>query len=200
MLYVVLFVAMMGCLLFKQRLLWAALRIYSRWRPILPADGQVFELTMQTPISGPGLLECFGYRGWFDGWGSLQKDWTYTGGFPDLGPYTITPEPIKWTGPVIRKFKLIPARFVGVDFRKKQLEPHGDTPFGGWLQVFRTTFPKNDGRGLIGVMDPGWSYLDHDFGYFPVLKRKGKGWSPTFWFGNFKELDQRWLVDVTDRL
>lgn len=149
---------------------------------IIPANGEVFELTLQSPIDGLEFVRLFS--------GDSADGWCYYGQ-PMADPFT-------------RRFKLEGAGYCNnlKDVRAK-LTLLGGVPQGQWMYAFHEAYSRNDYQGPIGVADPSWrSFPRPAVGshlYFPALAALGGASSLSpyfFWASSNRETRWRWLVEV----
>ena len=141
----------------------------------LPQVGEIFELTSSEELTGPGLVESFGWE-------------------PRSLHTSARAIPVGTT----RRFRL-----VSVGDRNSLHEVSavlwdgGDkVPNGCWIQVFNKTFSHN-GHNPVGVADPSWFLPYSTTCYFPLVYAGGV---PNFYFAdNYLGEDWLWLAEVKDQ-
>lgn len=140
-------------------------------KKVPPANGVEFELTLDVTDPMEMVQDIYNPYGW------------------------------KFTGsnvvPQTRTFKLVRVgSCANLKEVREKLAEHGSIPEGQWREAFKKTFPKHDGQGPIGFVDPVW--VDPDgYAYFPMLHGVGKIWYSNFnWDGEDFEENWRWLVEV----
>lgn len=146
--------------------------------PTYPADGEVFELTLDAdaPENQPlEMVRRFGYNP--EGW-----QWQYTSKKVLSGKQT-------------RRFKLVAVGYCR-DLKevRQKLATHGEIPEGQWIMAFKAAYPQPDGKGPVGVADPSWVFPDGDV-YFPYVGTDG---GSRFRWADYARGDSwRWLVAVS---
>lgn len=70
---------------------------------------------------------------------------------------------------------------------------HGRVPEGQWREAFKTSFPKHDGKGPVGVADASWKG-PLCVPCFPCIDEDGDSGFDWMYAG-FSD-DWRWLVEV----
>lgn len=104
------------------------------------------------------------------------------------------------TGLLTRQFKLTTTgEWGGLDDIREKLAKEGAIPDGQWLLAFLKAYPKNDGKGPIGIPDPSWiGPAGHIL--FPALYRNAKLWRADFnWAKRYRvhrRDNWRWLIEV----
>lgn len=135
-----------------------------------PALSEVFELTIDQPFTGLGMVREDGFTNW--------QEWRFTG--REIVPQT-------------KRFKLVVVGYQpNFEALTKELTKHGVIPQGQWRKSFKKAFPRPDVKGPIGVADDSWVYPDGNY-YFPCVSRGGL---PHFHCaGNAFNARWRWLVE-----
>lgn len=119
--------------------------------PSIPADGEVFELTLDQIVNPMEMVRGDGYD---------PTNWEFVG---------------QQVEPQTRRFKLVRVGYCrNLDEVRKKLIQYGDIPEGQWREAFKKAFPQNDGNGLVGFPDASW-VLPNGSAFFPALFEGGGG-------------------------
>ena len=104
---------------------------------LYPEIGEKFELAIPEPLTGVELNNRFGYGASpVDGWAFIKAG--------ILQPQT-------------KSFMIVSVgRQRNLEALQRSLSLEGKIPDGRWLAPFVRSFPRYDGRGLIGIADAWW--------------------------------------------
>ena len=148
---------------------------------ILPANGEIFKLTLDAAIVEDKTTDCIF---------NLNPN-----NFYFLGKRRQAP-------PLTRRFKLFAVgECLHLNHVRGKLMRQGHIPEGSWIDAFRKAYPENDDRGPIGVADPSWCDLGYRL-HFPALSEIGSiNWTPFFRNASWRcESNWRWLVEVKTKI
>ena len=145
--------------------------------PAMPADGEIFELTIDIDGDAPEkqpleMVFAFGYD---------PKGWRHTGK--------------KVAGKQTRRFKRVGVgRCRNLEEVQRKLASYGEIPEGQWISAFKKAYPQPDEKPT-GVADPSWVGLG-GLASFPCVDSDGVlcfrwalGARGDFW---------RWLVTASN--
>ena len=140
-------------------------------RPVLPADNEVFDLTLAPGADPEQMLTNDGYHGW-----------TWHG---------------KRINPTTALFKLVRTReFLPNLEEVKDSLLYGYRFNGIWREAFKKRFPIPDGMGPIGFPDDSWHSPSGD-PFFPALFEEHNSWHSFFHGANqLYKVRWRWLIPV----
>lgn len=141
-----------------------------------PADGEVFELTLDGDASENDPIEMVRR----DGYGN-PKLWKYTGK--------------RVIGKQTRFFKLVRVDHCrNLDEVRERLAKCGEVLQGQWREAFKVAYPEPDGRGPVGIADPSW-VNPNGLAYFPCVDTGGSSY---FYWADYDFHEHwRWLVGVS---
>lgn len=137
----------------------------------IPAVGEVFELTLTTPINAMEMVQ----------WASYNSDdgWEYNGRVFVPGTQT---------------FKLAQTGYQPNLDGVRWQQGKANVPQGFWLMAFYEAFPTNDGNGPIGVADASWLDPRRRARFPALVAGSSQGWLRNFlWAGSVRHGDWRWL-------
>lgn len=147
-----------------------------RPRPVYPANGEIFGLTLNADDPANDPLEMVRRDGY-----EKPESWRHAG--------------TKLTGAITRRFKLVAIGYCpSFEEIKKRLKEQGRIPEGQWREPLKAKY-REDGKGPVGIADASWTYPPSD-AYFPYVL--GDGSSGFRWIGfGFRDAC-RWLVEVSE--
>lgn len=138
-----------------------------------PADGEVFELTLDGDAVDPMEMARRDTH---------ARDWKFDG--------------TRLTGTHSRRFKLVcVGDQQGFDAVRTALVAHGRIPEGQWRDAFKAAYPLPD--NLVGVADPSWVRRSGRR-FFPTVHTGRSGGDTDFHWAGFESFsdDFHWLVEV----
>lgn len=147
-----------------------ATREVASYTPTYPADGEIFELTLDGDLPENQPLEMV----WRIGYDKTEE-WRFNGA--------------RVTGIQTRRFKLVSIGYcASFEEVKRKLKPHGKIPEGQWREPFRARY-----KGYIGIADASWASPSGS-AVFPSVNTRGYS---NFHYADGEFSDSwRWLVEV----